>query len=164
MSKKHDITFHYTPRDITQMLLKDITFKEDDLTIEPCVGDNAFYDYIPYSKDWCEIDRGRDVFDIPDDKEFTKCVSNPPYRDNAPDGQRKNILIKMIDKYFKITKDEVWLLLNHRCFNSLTPLRLSRWRELGWSITFLRILNIKKWYGRYYWICFKQGGISIVNF
>ena len=102
--------------------------------------------------------------DIPDDKEFTKCVSNPPYRDNAPDGQRKNILIKMIDKYFKITKDEVWLLLNHRCFNSLTPLRLSRWRELGWSITFLRILNIKKWYGRYYWICFKQGGISIVNF
>ena len=158
--------FHYTPRDIAEDLLKDIDFTEEDYIIEPCSGDGAFYDIIPKicKKYWCEIEKGRDVFELEDKPVYTKCIGNPPYRDNAPDGQRKNILIPMIEKYFKITKDEVWILINHRSFNSITPVRLRRWDNLGWRISFLRILDIKKWYGRYYWVCFKQGGKTIVNF
>ena len=56
-------SFHYTPKDITKELIKDIKFNKNDFTLEPCMGDGSFYDLIPYKKDWAEIDKGRDVFE-----------------------------------------------------------------------------------------------------
>ena len=49
-------------------------------------------------------------------------------------------------------------------FNSMTPVRLNKFKKLGFVIVFMRVLNIKCWYGRYYWICFKKGGKSILSF
>ena len=75
---------HYTPKDITPILLEDISFNKDDITLEPCKGrtDN-FYELIPYTKDWCEIDLGRDLFEYDfGDKLFTKIIPNPPYKSN----------------------------------------------------------------------------------
>ena len=49
-------------------------------------------------------------------------------------------------------------------FNSLTKKRLEKYKELGFCIVFMRVLEIKCWYGRYYWVCFKKGGKSILTF
>ena len=161
-------SFHYTPKDIGKKLLKDVSFNENDFTLEACKGiDNSggFWEYIPFRKDWCEIEEGRDIFKYDCGEKYTKIICNAPYRTNAPDGKRVNILIKFMDRCFDLCDGEVWHLLNMRSVNSLTPLRLKKWSQLGWNITFLRVLNINKWYGRYYWICFKKGGNqSIIHF
>ena len=158
--------FHFTPKDICKELLKDVTFNPNDITLEPCIGDCAFYDIIPYKKDWCEIDKGRDIFtyDFGNIK-FTKCIVNPPHRTNHKKAQnRKNIAMKFIFRCLELCSDECWLLLNHKIFNSLTPPRLRKMKDMGFELTFLKILNIKKWYGRYYWICFSKNKNGIIKF
>jgi len=37
-------------------------FKITDSFLDPCAGDNAFFDALPENKDWCEISRGKDYF------------------------------------------------------------------------------------------------------
>ena len=143
--------FNYTPPEIAQELLKDIEFKEDDSTLECCAGENAFYDEIPFKKDWCEIEKGRDFFEC--NESYTKVITNPPYKDLA---NEKNIFIPILEKMFSVCTGEVWVLINLNMFNSLTPNRLKKYGKLGFNITFMRILNIKKWYGRYYWVCFSK--------
>ena len=150
---------HYTPKDIVPLLLKDISFNKYDITLEPCKGrtDN-FYELIPYEKDWCEIDLGRDLFQYDfGDKRFTKCITNPPYKSNEIDPkERKNLTIKVIEKCFELCNDECWFLFNNHMFNSMTPVRLNKYKKLGFEIVFMRILNIKCWYGRYYWVIRKD--------
>ena len=48
--------------------------------------------------------------------------------------------------------------------NSFTPKRLSKIKDMGFNLCFMRIINIQKWYGRYYWICLSKNKKSIVNF
>jgi hypothetical protein len=158
---------HYTPIVIAEQLLQDIQFNDNDITLEPCKGlGNSFYDLIPYEKDWCEIDQDRDLFawDF-GDKLFTKVITNPPYLSNETNKEdRKNIAIKVIEKCFDLSTDECWFLLNNQMFNSITPARLRKYYKKGFSLVFMRILNIPCWYGRYYWICFKKNSKSIVSF
>jgi hypothetical protein len=157
--------FHFTPPDVAEELLKDIVFKENDKTLEPCIGDGAFYDLIPYEKDWAEIDKGRDIFNYKFDMKFTKCIVNPPYRTNHKKASdRKNIAMKFIFKCLELVSEEGWFLINSRMLNSITPPRLRKIKDLGFNLCFMRILNIKKWYGRYYWICFSKNKPSIVSF
>ena len=155
--------FHYTPIEITKELIKDIEFDDNAIVLETCRGGGAFYDILPDNiiKDWCEIDMGRDFFEY--NRLVDISLANPPHRVEV-DGVRKNIIIDWMDHQFSITTKECWFLLNSNLFNSLTPLRLNRWKSLGWNICFIRILNIKKWYGRYYWICFSKTKPSIINF
>ena len=159
------MSFNFTPTETTEILIKDIEFKEDDNTLEPCNAEGSFYDLIPYEKDWCEITEGRDIFTYDfKGKTFSKVITNPPYRDNAPEGERKNICIKFIFRCLELCSDECWLLLNLNMLNSLTPLRLKKFKEMGFNLCFMRVVNIKKWYGRYYWICLSKNKGSIIEF
>ena len=132
--------FNYTPPEIAEKLLEDVVFKEDDVTLECCAGQNVFYDKIPFKKDWCEIERGRDF--LTHEGKYTKVITNPPYKDLA---NEKNIFIPILEKMFSVCTGEVWILINLNMFNSLTPVRLKKYHNLGFNITFMRILNIKKW-------------------
>lgn len=155
----------YTPVDTCKELLKDINFRDGECTLEACKGrDNNFYDLIPYDKDWGEIELGRDLFTYDFKRTFNRVITNPPYRDNKPEGERKNICMNFIFRCLELCDDECWLLLNYRMWNSLTPVRLNKIREMGFNLSFLRIIAIKKWYGRYYWCCFKKNGKSIIEF
>ena len=158
-----DNGFHYTPIEITKELIKDIDFVDGSSCLETCRGGGAFYDIIPDNiiKDWCEIDMGRDFFQHTTQTDLS--ISNPPYQVEI-EGKRKNIIIKWMDHQFSITNKECWYLLNGSMFSSLTPIRLNKWKLLGWNMCFMRILNIKKWYGRYYWICFSKTKPSIISF
>jgi hypothetical protein len=158
-------TFHFTPIEIAKELMKDIQFKGDDCTLEPCRGDDAFYDLIPFEKDWCEIDKGRDLFKYKFDRKFTKIITNPPYITNhKKDKDRKNIFVKFIFKCLELCNGECWFLLNHAMWNSFTPRRLKIIKEMGFNLCFMRVLNIKKWWGRYYWICFSKNKTSMIKF
>tara|TARA_R100000655_G_scaffold72423_1_gene110937 strand:+ start:3759 stop:4247 length:489 start_codon:yes stop_codon:yes gene_type:complete len=155
--------FHYTPIEITKELIKDIEFNDNDKVLETCRGGGAFYDILPDNiiKDWCEIDMGRDFFEYNEPVDIS--IANPPYRIEI-DGVRVNALIKWMDHQFSITTKECWYLLNGKCWSSMTPIRLKKWKDLGWNMCFMRILNIKKWYGRYYWVCFSKTKPSIISF
>jgi len=158
--------FHYTPENIAKELLKDIKIEKNDIILEPCKGrgDIGFYKYLKGKNcDWCEIDEGRDFFKYDfKGKKYDKIIVNPPYRTNHKDEKdRKNIAWLFMFECFKHIKldGEVWFLLNNKMFNSLTPLRLSKLN--GFNIDFIRILNIKQWYGRYYFICFRKKQTNI---
>tara|TARA_R100000951_G_scaffold21296_1_gene17731 strand:+ start:1260 stop:1748 length:489 start_codon:yes stop_codon:yes gene_type:complete len=155
--------FHYTPIEITKELIKDIEFNDNDKVLETCKGGGAFYDILPDNiiKDWCEIDMGRDFFEYNEPVDIS--IANPPYRIEI-DGVRVNAIIKWLDHQFSITTKECWYLLNGKMWSSITPLRLKKWKDLGWNMCFMRILNIKKWYGRYYWVCFSKTKPSIISF
>ena len=158
--------FHFTPAEIAAVLMKDITFVETDYTLEPCRALGSFYNLIPYNKEWCEIDEGRDFFTYEfGDTKFSKVITNPPYRTNHTDAtERKNICVEFIFRCLEVCDGEVWLLLNGKMFNTLTPKRLGKMREMGFNMTFMRILDVKIWYGRYYWVCFSTKGASIIHF
>ena len=155
--------FHYTPKEITKELIKDIEFIDGDSVLETCKGSGSFYDILPDNtvNDWCEIDMGRDFFEYT--KKIDISIANPPYRIEI-DGELKNAIIKWMNHQFSITNKECWYLLNGKCWSSMTPIRLNKWKALGWNMCFMRILNIKKWYGRYYWVCFSKTRPSIITF
>ena len=164
-------SFHYTPCEVAKDLIKDITFNDNDLVLEPCRGGGGFYDIIPHhiSKDWCEIAHGRDFFTYFSESiynnYFSKIITNPPYKTNHTDAKlRKNIFMPFVMRCLELCSDECWLLLNNQMLNGFTPLRLEKIKDMGFSLCFLRILNIKQWYGRYYWLCFKKNSTSIINF
>ena len=158
-----DNGFHYTPIEITKELIKDIQFIDNDIILETCRGGGAFYDILPDNivKDFCEIDLGRNFFDYNEKVDIS--IANPPYKAEI-NGVLKNVITKWMEHQFSITKKECWYLLNGASFGGLTPLRLNKWKSLGWNLCYMRILNIKKWYGRYYWICFSKIKPSIINF
>ena len=158
---------HYTPFETIETIFKDISFNDTDIVLEPTAGrELRMYNAIPcQNKDYFEIDFGLDFLETNITKKYTKCITNPPYKTNHVDRKLgKNIAIKVIEKCFEVCDDEVWMLLNNQMLNSLTPIRLKKYKELGFSIVFMRILNIQKWYGRYFWVCFKKNGVSILQF
>ena len=156
------MSFNYTPLNITEKLIKDVNFNENDITLEPCKADGSFYDLIPYEKDWAEIEQGRDIFTYDfGDRLFTKIITNPPYKDNITN---KNIGWAFIIRCLELCTDECWLLLNHSIFNGFTPKRLTTISSMGFNLCFIRIINIPKWYGRYYWVCLSKHRPSIVHF
>jgi hypothetical protein len=155
--------FNYTPRGVAIDLLNDINFNENDIVLEPFRGGGAFYNNFPENvmKNWSEITDGRDFFTYEFPCRFTKIITNPPYKDIVTG---KNIMIKCLEKMFEICDDEVWSLFNQSAFGSMTPKRLSGWRDKGFEIHHIRIIQVKKWYGRYYWVCFKKKNNGIIKF
>jgi len=56
-------------------------------------------------------------------------------------------------------------LISHKIFNALTPQRLKKYDDNGWKITKIVVVNVKKWFGRYYFIVFEKGaGKSIIEY
>lgn len=158
--------FHYTPDEIANNLLKDIKFFKGDTILEPCKGRGVqgFYKHLTeagHDVDWCEIDEGVDFFEYSPPYKYSKVITNPPYKDNA---ETENIAWRFMLHCFDLSLDECWFLLNHQMMNGLTPIRLKQLAKINFGMTHLRVLNIKQWYGRYYWVCFKKGGKSIIHF
>ena len=169
--------FHFTPREVCEELMKDIKITSNDSILEPCKGRSVgeegdlygFWEIIktkPGVHEWCEIDEGRDLFtwDFGGEK-FTKVIVNPPYRTNHKLAvNRKNICMEFIFKCLDLCSDEAWFLLNLNMLNSLTPIRLEKIKNKGFVMNFMRVLNIKRWRNRYYWICFSKNKKSIIFF
>lgn len=81
--------------------------------LDPFKGTGAFYDNLPetVSKDWCEIDDGRDFFDYTDSVDWI--ISNPPY----------SIFDEVLEHSFAISNNIVYLVPLSKLFTSMRRIR-----------------------------------------
>ena len=159
---------------------------QGDSILEPFKGNGAFYDKILdcNPKFYCEIDDGIDFFEY--NKQVDWAISNPPFRvmiesdkdstlnykntktrrkaQNLPDGWiRLNSFIPIVDRTMEICNKGFFYLVNAKLWSSITVKRLKTWKEKGWSISRIKQMEIKKWYGRYYVVKFEKNGKSLIE-
>jgi hypothetical protein len=150
-----------TPVEICQEIIRAVPWSEGELVLEPFSGDRNFYNNLPecVRKEWCEINRGRDVFEYhgptPD-----SIITNAPFRDAAGGN---NLVVPCLERCFQVARRRVIYFVNHKVFNALTPGRLAGYKERGWGITHLSVWDVKKWFGRYYLIIWEKGEPSIIG-
>lgn len=67
----------YTPLYLSKFIID--YFNPKGLILDPCLGDGSFYNQYPVteSKDWCEIDKGKDFFSYSEKVDWV--VSNFPW-------------------------------------------------------------------------------------
>ena len=148
-----------TPRELAKSLISMIEYEAGDRFYEPFRGKGAFYDIMPEPKDWAEIKLGRDFFIyLPFDGNCEHIVTNPPFR---VDGN--NSFITILERSMNIANKTVAMLINHRMMNSLTPIRLEKYKKNGWVITNIHVVSVKKWFGRYWFVIFKKNSNSIIT-
>ena len=91
-----------TPRHIAKQMIDFYDIRHDDMVLDPCRGDGAFYDQYPgCTKDWCEITEGRDFFNYHKTlRGVDWIITNPPY----------SIFPQFLEHCFKVA-DNVCLLI-----------------------------------------------------
>ena len=106
----------YTPLPIAAKVID--LFPLHGKVLDPFRGGGAFYDQIPdykgmdyITKDWCEIEVGRDFFDYADKVDWI--ISNPPY----------SILDDVLEHSFEIADNVAYLLPLSKVFTSLRRIR-----------------------------------------
>ncbi len=142
-----DISFHYTNIEMVKDLIELIPFNKYDSVLDAGSGKNkVWYNNIPdyCLKEECEIEDGIDFLTI--DKQYDWIIGNPPF----------HISEKFFHKASEISKYGFAFLINTSCFNSLTPLRLSRINDNGFYLQKIHIVNDKRWFGRYYFLIFTK--------
>jgi hypothetical protein len=155
-----DQTFNYTPDETCEQMITYLNLDPTKSYCEPFSGNHNIFKLLPENKEYYEIQEGKDFFQC--DKKYDIIITNPPYRDYETD--KKNIVIDCFNKCFEVANEKCIFLINNKMFNSLTPRRLSNWKIMGWSITDICVINISKWYGRYYIITFEKNKGGFVNF
>lgn len=123
-----------------------VPFEKGDIVIEPCKGKGAFYDNFPnfVKKEYCEIDEDLDYLQYQGEVDWT--ISNPPF---AP----RKLFWDFHLKAMKTTRKGIYWLINMSSFNVFTPKRLKEMTDYGWYIKNLKIVQDKRWFGRYVVVC-----------
>ena len=157
-----DVSFHYTPKELAKQLIASVDIQPTDRLLEPFAGNGSFYDQFPSEnpKDWCEIDRGRDFFTY--DKPCDVIITNPPFF--TMDGNRTPMVFPCLHRCLELAEKKVCFLLATRCLIAFTPKRLECIAQKGWGITSIKVVNIKEWVGRYYFITFEKGKDGFISF
>lgn len=108
----------FTPRWLSQAIIEH--FQPSGLCLDPCIGDGAFYDFLPEaSREWCEIENGRDFYKWTQPVKW--CIGNPPY----------SHLLAWIRHSFTFAENVVYLIPLHRVMASATFLKdVARWGGL----------------------------------
>jgi hypothetical protein len=157
MSKDDTYFLHQTPSYLAKDLISNISLLSGDVVIDPFMGEGAFYNhYPPYvKKEWAEILQGRDYKSI--SCEFDWVITNPPVRlDFDLDGKRYNSFWGLLDYYSKRARKGIAFLTNDKCFQTLTPRRLSILQSRGFSLNKIIVCSVSKWRGRYFFCIFQK--------
>lgn len=147
-----------TPPELALKLIEYVPIEFNDNACEPFRGEGAFFNALrkkTYDVDWCEIEDGEDYREMGD--KYDWIVTNPPF---GKKGQFWNLLWELAHKVEK----GIAFLGNQYCFTSLTPKRLKMLEGLGLYLTKVIICNVKKWYGKYYFIVFTKDKKSIIDY
>ncbi len=148
-TKVKDITFHYTNEQMVIDLL-DITplWKEGLTILDAGSGKNkVWFKNLPKGENYeCEIEDGCD-FLTQWDKKVDWVIGNPPFH------LGKDFLLKASD----IAEHGIAFLINNQCFNSfLLPSRLELLKKKGFYIQNIKVVQDKRWFGRYYYLIFTK--------
>jgi len=149
----------FTPEDAAQKIIDWIVpqIEISDTVLEPFRGNGVLYDKIPNKKYYCEINEGLDFFNY--NKKVDWAISNPPFQIKSV-----NAFIPIVNRTMEICNKGFFYLINHKLWSSITIKRLKEWKEKDWLISRIKIIEIKKWYGRYYIIKFQKNGSSVLDF
>ena len=104
----------------------------------------------------CEIEDGCDYYKW--NKRVSWVVGNPPWRHDG-----KNQVWSWIKKASEIADEGFAFLLNHKVFNTITPVRLQELADKGFYIKHIRVVSDKRWFGRYYYIIWAKGETNFVS-
>ena len=155
-------TLMFTPEDISKNIISQLNINENDTVLEPFKGAGSFYNQLPECKKlYCEIDENINFFDWQDKVDWI--VSNPPFK-ILVDHKPKNGLVPIIEHSIKIANKGFGFLVNHNLFNALTVRRLNLWKDQDFTITYIKVYEIKKWFGRYFFILFEKNKPGILDF
>jgi len=145
-----------TNPDMAKYLLSLIQFEDNDIVLEPCKGDGAFYNNFPdnVEKRYCEIDEDIDFLEYEYDVDY--CISNPPF---VP----RKLFWEFNQKAMKITKKKIYWLINMSSLNVFTPKRLEEMSSLGWYINSFHIVADKRWFGRYVFVEITKENKGVMN-
>ena len=149
---KKDKTFYYTNEQMVKELLDLVPIKKNDSVLDAGSGKNkVWFNNLKGKKYECEIEDGCDFYKW--NKKVDWVVGNPPFRDRAGGN---NLIASWIEKSSEIAQMGVAFLINHKVFNTLTPVRLERLKEKGFYIKKIHIVSDKRWFGRYYFLIFEK--------
>lgn len=143
---KNDI--YYTPLPVVKKMIEMCNITPEMKVLDPCFGAGVFYDNLPEcKKEWCEIEKGKDFFN--ETEKYDLIIGNPPY----------SLWDKWLDHTMKITDKFCYIM----GFMNMTTVRLNRFRENGFGITQLHILEITWWFGRFWLVVCERNKPSIIT-
>ena len=133
----------YTPLPVALDMIEKCNIEDGMKVLDPCRGAGVFYDNLPNKciKDYCEIEDGKDFFEY--NEKVDLIIGNPPY----------SLWNKWIEKTSELT-DKFCYIMNN--FN-MTPVRLNKIKELGFGLTYMKILRIDWWFAESYICIFEKG-------
>ena len=150
MPKDDTYYLHQTPPELCLRLIEYMDIDREDTCYEPFKGEGAFYNALRKKSlrvDWCEIEEGLDYKD--NCAIYSHIATNPPF-------QEKGSFWKILNRLTDQCEKSIGLLGNQYCFTSLTPKRLKLIENKGFYLTKIIICNIKKWYGKYFFMIFTR--------
>ena len=137
--------FYYTDRKMVRDLLFITPIKRNDSVLDAGSGEKAWFMNIQgKNKFECEIERGCDFYkwNIPVDW----VVGNPPFHESW----------KFFEKALKIANKGIAFLINNQAFNSWTPRRFELFKDKGFYLQKIHIIQDVRWFGRYYYLIFEK--------
>ena len=142
-----DKTFHYTKEKMVEDLIKQISFKNNDIVLDAGSGKNKVW--INNVPDFCE----RLECEVEDGCDFLKwegkadwVIGNFPF----------DIGWKFTEKAIEVAKKGIAVLGSIKFFNQFTPIRLQIMKDKGFELQKIIVVNDKRWYGRYYFLIFEK--------
>jgi len=148
-----DIEKHYTSEALVKKLVELVPYSKTDFVVDCASGRNMvfFNNFKTDNKEFCEIDLQKDFFEF--NKPVDWFITNPPF----------HLCWKFIDHASTLASKGFAFVLSSNSLLSLTPRRLTILRNRGFEITSIHIFNVKKWFGRYYFVVFEKNKKSIIN-
>jgi hypothetical protein len=143
-----------TPIENVLDCLQFIEFEENDIVVDAGSGkEKVWFDNIKV--------KNKLEFEIDEEKDFLKynervdwVIGNPPYK----------LWLDFMFHSADICNKGFCFFINHIRLNQLTPKRLNDLKEKGFYLTTFRITNVKKWFGRYYYLVFTKKPSNIISF
>lgn len=153
--KPDNIEDHYTKEEMVLNLLPLVEIDENDSVLDAGSGLNkVWYKNINCKTKYeCELEEGMDFYKW--DKKVDWVIGNPPF------SHAKDFLLKASE----ISNKGIAFLVNNNCFNSfLLPSRLERLRQRGFYINKIKVVNDKRWFGRYYFVIFTRNENNFIEY
>ena len=157
MKKERPPEFYYTNEQMVKDLLAITPIKGS--VLDAGSGKNkVWFNNLQGEKYECEIEDGCDFYQW--EKKVNWIVGNPPFRDRK---EGENQIWKWIEKASEVATDGMAFLINHKVFNTLTPVRLEKLKQKGFYPIRIHIVADKRWFGRYYYLIFGRENKNIIT-
>jgi len=156
--RDHEASFYYTDEKMVRDLLSITPIGRDDVVLDDGSGKNKvwFNNLATPNRLECEIEDGCDFYQW--NTKVDWIIGNPPFRQNG-----ENQIWKWMDKASQIANKGMAFLINHKVFNTLTPVRLEQLKQRGFCLQQIHIVADKRWFGRYYYLIFTRAESEVFS-